>query len=428
MSVATTTRASQPASAPELADMVIVGGGLVGLSLALALGRAGLRVVVVDREVPAMAAADPFDGRGSAIAWGSARVLRAIGLWDRLAAHAAPIRDIRVSDGDSLLFLHYDHRAAGVAENGEPAPLGYIVENRFTRRALYAAIAEVPQIKLLAPAEVARLERSTGRVTAELADGRVVRAALAVAGDGRDSPQRRAAGIGAGRWSYNQTAIVCAIAHEQPHQGLAHERFLPAGPFAVLPLPDEAGGTHLSSIVWTERAALVPTLLALSDGEFSAEIARRFGDSLGALRVAGRRWAYPLDLVLADRYVTHRLALVGDAAHAIHPVAGQGLNLGLRDVAVLAECIVDAFRLGLDIGAADTLARYERWRRVDNLLVAAVCDGMVRLFSNDVAPVRLARDAGLGLVQQIPPLKRLFMRHAMGVLGDLPRLARGEAL
>jgi 2-octaprenyl-6-methoxyphenol hydroxylase len=385
-------------------------------------------VAVVDRERPATAAADAFDGRGSAIAWGSACVLKSIGLWHRLAAHAAPIRDIRVADGDSLLFLHYDHRAAGIAEDGKPAPFGYIIENRFTRRALYAAVAEVPQITLLAPADVARLERSAGRVTADLADGRVVRAALAIACDGRDSPQRQAAGIGVVRWSYNQTAIVCAIAHEQPHRGVAHECFLPAGPFAVLPLPDAPDGTHLSSIVWTERTALAPTMMALPDAAFSAEIARRFGDSLGAIRVAGGRWAYPLDLVHAERYVTHRLALAGDAAHGIHPVAGQGLNLGLRDVAVLAECIVDAFRLGLDIGAADTLAHYERWRRVDNLLVAAVCDGMVRLFSNDIAPVRMARDAGLGLVQQVPPLKRFFMRHAMGMLGDLPRLVRGEAL
>jgi 2-octaprenyl-6-methoxyphenol hydroxylase len=409
-------------------DVVIVGGGLVGLTLAAALGGAGLRVAVIDRERPAVAAADPFDGRGSAIAWGSARVLRAIGLWPHLAAHAQPINDIRVSDGDSLLFLHYDHRAAGIGADGQPAPLGYIIENRYTRRALYGALAEVPEVTLLAPAEVTRLERGAGRVAAHLADGRVVRAALAVACDGRDSPQRQAAGIGVVRWSYRQTGIVCSIAHERPHHGVAHERFLPAGPFAVLPLPDAPDGTHLSSIVWTERAELVPAMLALSDGEFSDEIARRFGDSLGAIRVAGPRWAYPLGLIHAERYVAHRLALAGDAAHGIHPIAGQGLNLGLRDVAALAECIVDAARLGLDIGGADTLARYERWRRVDNLLLAGVTDVLNRLFSNDLAPLRLVRDLGLGAVERLPPVKRMFMRHAMGVLGDLPRLVRGEAL
>jgi 2-octaprenyl-6-methoxyphenol hydroxylase len=410
------------------ADVVIVGGGLVGLTLALALGGAGLRVAVIDRERPAVAAADPFDGRGSAIAWGSARVLRAIGLWPRLAAHAQPINDIRVSDGDSLLFLHYDHRAAGIGEDGAPAPLGYIIENRHTRRALYAALADRPEVTLLAPAEVTRLERAAGRVAAQLADGRVVSAALAVACDGRESPQRQAAGIGVVRWSYRQSGIVCSIAHERPHHGVAHERFLPAGPFAVLPLPDAADGTHLSSIVWTERAELVPAMLALPDGEFSDEIARRFGDGLGAIRVAGPRWAYPLGLIHAERYVAHRLALAGDAAHGIHPIAGQGLNLGLRDVAALAECVVDAARLGLDIGGADTLARYERWRRVDNVLLAGVTDVLNRLFSNDLAPLRLVRDLGLGMVERLPPVKRLFMRHAMGVLGDLPRMVRGEAL
>src|SRR5205814_688648 len=201
-----------------------------------------------------------------------------------------------------------------------------------------------------------------------------------------------------------------SITHEYPHDGVAHEHFLPAGPFAVLPLPD-TNGQHRSSIVWTERAALAPAMLQLSDDEFSAEIQRRFGDSLGELRLAGPRWSYPLGLLHAERYVAHRLALAGDAAHAIHPIAGQGLNLGLRDVAALAECIVDAARLGLDIGVGESLRRYERWRRVDNLILAAATDGLNRLFSNDIAPIRLARDLGLSAVDRLPPLKRLFMRH-----------------
>lgn len=412
---------SAPRSVPLPVDVVIIGGGLVGLSMAVALGQAGLSVAVVDRESPVIAAADPFDGRGSAIAWGSAEALRGLGLWDRLAPHAAPILDIRVSDGDSLLFLHYDHREVG-------APLGYIIENRFTRRALYARVAEIPNIRLLAPAAVTVLDRGSAAVTAGLADGRTITARLAIAADGRGSPMRAMAGIRVMRWDYPQTGIVCSIRHEKPHRGIAHERFLPAGPFAVLPLPDSETGEHRSSIVWTERTELASAMMRLGEAEFANEIARRFGDALGAIALAGPRWAYPLGLLQAERYTDRRLALVGDAAHLIHPIAGQGLNLGLRDVAALAECVVDAHRLGLDIGAGDVLTRYQRWRRFDNIALMAVTDGLNRLFSNDLPPVRLARDIGLALVNRIPPLKRVFMRHAMGTLGDLPRLVRGEAL
>lgn len=409
-------------------DILVVGGGLVGLALAQALGGAGLRAVVVDREMPAVSAADRSDGRASAIAWGSAQVLRAIGLWDGLAAHAQPIRDIRVSDGASLLFVHYDHRNAGLTSDGQPAPLGFIIENRFIRRVLYGALADNAGVTLLAPCELQSLAREPGRVEAVLADGRRVRANVAVACDGRESPQRVAAGIGVARWRYSQTGIVCSITHEEPHQGIAHERFLPAGPFAVLPLPDAEDGTHRSSIVWTERADLAPSMLALPDDAFAAEIQLRFGDSLGRVGIAGSRWSYPLGLLHAERYIAPRLALAGDAAHSIHPIAGQGLNLGLRDVAALAECLVDSARLGLDIGASEALERYERWRRVDTLMLVGVTDALNRLFSNDVPPVRLIRDLGLGLVDRVPPLKRVFMRHAMGMLGELPRLVRGEAL
>lgn len=412
----------------DVADLLIVGGGLVGLSLAQALGGAGLRVIVADREHPAAAAADRFDGRASAVAWGSAQALRAIGLWDRLAPHAQPIRDIRVSDGDSLLFVHYDHLQAGLVDGGSPAPLGYIVENRFIRRALYEALALQASVTLLAPADVTSLVCGPARIEATLSGGRRVRAALAVACDGRESPRRQAAGIGVTRWRYTQTGIVCSITHELPHLGVAQERFLPAGPFAVLPLPDAEDGTHRSSIVWTERSELASAMLALPDDEFAAEIQLRLGDNLGRIGVAGPRWSYPLGLLHADRYIAQRLALAGDAAHSIHPIAGQGLNLGLRDVAALAECLVDAARLGLDIGAAAALERYQRWRRVDTLILVGVTDALNRLFSNDLRPVRLTRDLGLGIVERVPPLKRLFMRHAMGMLGDLPRLVRGEAL
>jgi 2-octaprenyl-6-methoxyphenol hydroxylase len=404
------------------ADIVIIGGGLIGLTLATAFGRAGLSAIVVDREKPAHAAADAFDGRGSAIAWGSAQVLRGIGVWSGLEAHAEAIREIRVSDGNSLLFLHYDHRELG------PQPLGYIVENRFIRRALYAGLATLDAVMLVAPQAVTTLERLATHVEARLQDGSLVRARLAIAADGRASPTRAAAGIGVTQWNYDQAGIVCSITHELPHHGVAHERFLPAGPFAVLPLPDSETRMHRSSLVWTERADLAPSMMALPDEQFAAEIALRFGDTLGRIGVAGPRWSYPLGLLQAETYIARRLALAGDAAHAIHPIAGQGLNLGLRDIAALAECIVDAHRLGLDIGATNVLERYQRWRRFDNVALMAVTDGLNRLFSTDLAPVRLVRDVGLGIVNSLPPLKRFFMRHAMGMVGDLPRLTRGEAL
>jgi len=423
-------------------EVLIVGGGLVGLSLAVALADAGIEVIVVDREDPAAQLDQGFDGRSAAIARGSQQALATIGLWDHLEDEAEPILDIRVSDGRvgraaSPLFLHYDHRDV------DEGPLGFIIENRMIRRALHARSAGLAQLTRRAPCRLDGLERGAGRVTAQIEDGEGVArvtAQVAISAEGRGSTLRKHAGIGATKWEYGQSGIVCTVAHEAPHRGVAHENFLPSGPFAMLPMTDGEDGTggaggrkkgrpvHRSSIVWTERQALVPAMMALDGPAFSAEIERRFGDSLGALRAIGGRWAYPLSLIHAERYVDHRLALVGDAAHSIHPIAGQGLNLGLRDVAALAETLVDARRLGLDLGAADVLARYQRWRRFDNLLLIAATDSLNRLFSNDLAPVRLARDLGLAAVNRMPPLKKLFMRHAMGLVGDLPRLIRGEGL
>ena len=403
------------------ADILIVGGGMVGLSLAVALGGAGLRVALIDREDPARHVDEAFDGRSSAIAWGSRQALAGIGLWPLLEAEAQPILDIRVSDGQvgrraSGLFLHYDHQEVGV-------PFGHIVENRVIRRALLALIGGLPGVTHLAPARLDRLDRRATGVHAVLPDGREIRAGLVVAADGRESALRAEAGIPVARWSYPQTGIVATVGHEVPHEGVAHEHFLPSGPFAMLPMTGDR-----SSIVWTERSDLAAAILALDDAAFSAEIERRFGASLGRIRVLGRRWAYPISCLLAERYVDRRLALVGDAAHAIHPIAGQGLNLGLRDVAALAETVVDSHRLGLDTGDAITLARYQRWRRFDALVLGTVTDGLNRLFSNDVGPIRLARDLGLAAVDRLPPLKRLFMRHAMGLVGDLPRLVAGQPL
>jgi 2-octaprenyl-6-methoxyphenol hydroxylase len=398
-------------------ELVIAGGGMVGLTLAIACASAGVEVVVIDREAPPRMVEEAFDGRASAIAFGSKQALAGIGLWPRVAAQAEAIREIRVADGGSPLFLHYDH-----AELGED-PLGWIVENRVLRRALFARLSELPTLRHLAPATVERAERGPGAVTVALEDGRRVRGALLIAADGRLSPLRRAAGIKTVEWSYPQIGIVCTVRHERPHLGIAVEHFLPAGPFAILPMTG-----NRSSIVWTERAALAPRMMALDEGGFLAELKRRFGDFLGDLAIVGPRWSYPLSLMHAERYAGHRLALIGDAAHVIHPIAGQGLNLGLRDVAALAELIVDARRLGLDIGNAELLARYERWRRFDNTMLAAVTDGLNRLFSNSLAPLAAARDVGLAVVNRLPPMKRFLMRHAMGVVGDLPRLVRGERL
>ncbi len=403
-------------SVTQQADVLIVGGGLVGLSLAAALGTAGVATIVIDRQDPAAMLDQGFDGRVAALAWANWRMLESIGVWP-LLSEAEPILDIRVSDGPSTLFLHYDHRTLG------SDPFGFMVENRLNRQALYRRLEGLNSVRLLAPAGLSELRCGAHDVAARLDDGRRLKARLAVAADGPNSVLRRAAGIRNHGWSYDQTGIVCTVAHERPHLGVAQERFLPAGPFAILPMTG-----NRSSLVWTERSSLAPALLAAPEAAFLEELAGRFGDHLGSLAVVGPRFGFPLALGLAERYVDRRLALIGDAAHRIHPIAGQGLNLGLRDVAALAEIVVDRLRLGLDPGDAVALARYQRWRRFDSLLMAAVTDSLNRLFSNDIAPVRLVRDLGLAAVNKIDPLKRLFMQHARGSAGDLPRLLAGEPL
>jgi len=423
-------RMTEPGGTNELAAPVIVtGGGFAGLTLAKALADAGIATIVVEGEDPARATAAGFDGRASALALASRRIFEALDLWPAIAPHAAPILDIRVADGASRLFLHYDHREVG------DEPFGHIVENRHLRIALLERVPATAGVTFLAPARLAGLDRGPNGVVATLTDGRIVKASLVIACDGRDSAQRQAAGIPVVRWSYRQAGIVCTIAHERPHQGVAVEHFYPAGPFATLPLNDYAGpdearsaAPHRSSIVWTESLADAKRIMDLDDAGFHAALGQRLGNHLGAVRVVGPRFAYPLSLVHARRYVDERLALVGDAAHGMHPIAGQGLNMGLRDVAALAEDLVEAWRLGLDLGDPVTLARYERQRRFDNVLMLAATDGLNRLFSNEIAPIRMIRDLGLAAVERMPGVKRLFMRQAMGTLGPLPRLARGEPL
>lgn len=410
------------------ADIIICGGGLVGLPLGLAAAQGGLSVVVVDAMAPPQQLDVAFDGRVSALAYASVRMLKALGVWPHLEKHAQPITEILVTDGKaggpaSPFSLHFDSR-----EVGNPS-LGHIAENRHIRAALFAAMPQ--NLTLIAPASVTRLENMGGHVTAHLSTGETIQAALAVAADGRDSKLRGQQGIGVIGWSYPQTGIVATVAHERPHNGVAYEHFLPSGPFAILPMTE-----NRSSLVWTERADKAPILLALNEADFNAEVARRFGPHLGATHVlndgahprpGSGRWSYPLSFHLARDFVKPRFALAGDCAHGIHPIAGQGLNLGLKDAAAMAETLLDAARLGRDLGALDTLKRYERWRRFDSFALAASTDALNRLFSNDIAPLRHLRDLGLGIVDAIGPARRFFMRHAGGDVGKLPRLLKGEA-
>ena len=422
-----TKDARKDASLVEV-DVLVSGGGLAGGTLSLALAQNGFRVATVDRENPADWVERGFDGRASAIALSSQRVLDSVGIWDVIAREAAPIKDIRVADGHSPLFLHYDHEE--LATQGESAePFGYMVENRSIRKALNVLVPQCENLTYYAPNEMTELERTPEGARATLNDGTRIKAALVAVCEGRNSPTRDHAGIKITKWDYKQAGIVCTVEHERPHDFCAQEHFLPSGPFAILPLAGtkEKPGRR-SSIVWTERADLWPIMMELDDEAFLEELELRFGDFLGKIEVVGPRFAYPLSLQYAERYTDPRLVLVGDSAHGMHPIAGQGLNMGLRDVAALAEVLVDARRAGQDIGSLVALEHYERWRRFDNALMLAVTDVLVRLFSNGIEPIQLARDFGLAAVTEMPDLKRFYMRHAMGTVGELPKLMRGAAL
>jgi 2-octaprenyl-6-methoxyphenol hydroxylase len=392
------------------AAVCVVGAGPVGATLACLLAESGVPTAIVDRAgLPPMEHPD-FDGRAYAIAAGSRRVLERAGLWDALPFPAGPIRDIRVSDGRvgrpaSPLFLHFD-----AVEVGGDA-FGWMVEARSLRMALNARMAELANLRVFAPAE-ARVTRAAEGAVVSVFGGPRIACRLVVAAEGRASPLREAAGIPVTRLPYDQTGIVCAIAHERPHGGTALEHFLPGGPFAQLPMAPTEGAENLSAIVWTERTPAARRALAMEDGKFALEIARRLGGHLGAIRVLGKRWSYPLTALHAHRYFDTRLALVGDSAHGVHPIAGQGLNLGFRDVSCLAELVADS----ADPGDSAVLRRYQTLRRPDNLMMLAATDALDRLFSTDNRMVRAARDVGIAAVNRLPPLKRLFMRSAMGAL------------
>ncbi len=406
---------------PEF-EIIVAGGGLNGTALALALASGGLSVMLVD-PVRSETRADPgFDGRSYALSLGSVRVLQALDIWDRLAGDAQPILDIRITDGrigegPSPFMLEFDHREI------EEGPMGFMAEDRHVRAALLDAVSGTPSVVLGDGVGVSGHHVGETGVTVDLTDGRSASATLLIGCDGKASATAKRAGIKRLGWSYGQTSLVCALSHERPHDGCAHQYFLPSGPLAILPLT----GNRVS-IVWTEREREAQRIAALDDAAYLDVLRPRFGDFLGEIALAGTRFAYPLSLSLTDRLIADRVALVGDAAHAVHPIAGQGLNAGFKDVAAIAEVLVDAGRRGEDIGSSIVLERYQRWRRFDIATLALATDGFNRLFSNDNALLRLGRDLGLAAVNALPGLRRGFIREAAGLSGDLPRLAQGRPL
>jgi Ubiquinone biosynthesis hydroxylase, UbiH/UbiF/VisC/COQ6 family len=406
-------------------DLLVVGAGYVGLATAVAvkLARPSLRIMVIDA---APEGAWERDGRASAIAAAACRMLAQLGCWDEIRPAAQPITemvvtDSRVSDPVRPVFLTF----GGEVEPGEP--FAHMVANTALNGALRRRATELG-IDVVQGVAVTGFASGTVHAEATLGDGGALQARLVVAADGVNSRIREMAGIRTVRWDYGQSGIVCTVIHERPHNGRAEEHFLPAGPFAILPLKPDAEGRNRSSIVWSERTADAERLVASDPLVFETELELRFGLKLGNLRVEGKPRAWPLGLTLARDFVKPRLALAGDAAHGIHPIAGQGLNLGFRDVAALAETIVEADRLGQDIGAVDVLERYQQWRRFDTVQMGITTDVLNRLFSNDFAPLRAIRDLGLGIVDRMPRLKDYFIKQAAGLSANTPRLLRGEAI
>lgn len=410
---------------PGKADILIAGGSFVGLSLALALAQASrgaLSVVVVDRTPLDRARAAESDGRASALTAASRHLLETIGVWGGVARHAQPFTGIDITDTPlenavRRPLLHFD----GDLEAGETSAV--MLENHILRDALISRALNTESLDFIAPDTVTDFTAYSHAVSARLENGGDIETKLLVAADGRKSALRRMAGIRTIGWSYPQAGIVATLGIEKPHGGRAIQHFLPAGPFAILPLTE-----NRVSLVWTEERSRAQDIVALDDEAFLAEAKKRIGGRFGALSIEGPRAAFPLDMHLARSFVAERFALVGDAAHGVHPLAGQGLNIGLRDVAALAEVIVEAARLGLDPGSAQVLERYERWRRFDSAFSALAMDALNRLFTNDIAPLRAARDLGLGLVERAPALKRFFVREASGLTGSVPRLLKGESI
>lgn len=397
-------------------DILIAGGGLNGPALALGLAQAGFNVTMVDTRPENARAGDNFDGRGYALALASKRLLNAIGIWKRVDQNAQPMLEIKVTDGradegPAPFFLHFDHAEI------EEGPMGFMLEDRFLYRAFLDAVSEEERItKISEDSAVSQVVDATGvRVT--LASGKTLRTRLLVGCDGRQSGVAQRAQIKRTGWDYGQTALVCAISHEKPHGGVAHQFFMPPGPLAILPLPG-----NMSSIVWSETNKNAAFINGLSDEDYMQVLRPRFGDFLGKIELAGARFSYPLNLTVANHFVADRVALVGDAAHGMHPIAGQGLNAGLRDVAALVEILTQANQRGEDFAALQVLERYQEWRRFDTHALVAATDLTNKLFSNDNPILRFGRDLGMGLVNATPSLRRTFMREAAGLTGELPKM------
>lgn len=404
-------------------DILIAGGGLNGPALALALAQGGFRVTVVDARPARTRAEAGFDGRAYALAIASVRLLTAIGVWPGVADKAQPMLEIKASDGRAgegaaPFFLHFD------ATEIEEGPMGHMLEDRHLYAAFLQAMDATTGITLLSDESVVAQEVGPSGITVTLASGKALTAGLLVGCDGRGSGTAARAGIKRVGWGYGQTALVTAIRHERDHQGIAQQFFMPSGPLAILPLK----GGHHSSIVWSETEATAAAIQALPDAGYLAALRPRFGDFLGQIELAGDRFTYPLSLSLAERFIAPRVALVGDAAHGVHPIAGQGLNLGLRDVAALAEVLILARRRGEEPGSPAALEEYQRWRRFDATALALGMDTVNRVFSSDNPLLRLGRDLGMGVVNALPSLRRGFIRQAAGLTGELPKLLTGRPI
>lgn len=398
-------------------EIIISGAGVVGMTLAYSLAEHGIKTTIIDSLDIEASLGDEFDGRSYAISYAPYVMLKTLGLWDKIGHSAQPINEIHVTDGDCPAFLHFDEQELG------DGPLGQMVEVRHIRAGLYDAIKNHKNINLIMPNKIIKTENLDGSVTVALESGEEINSNLLIAAEGRGSHLRQHYDISIREWEYKQTGIVTTVEHELPHQGIAHEKFYPSGPFAILPLQD-----NRSSIVWCEPPERAKTIMGLNEAGFNAELKKKFGDFLGDVKSLGLRWSYPLSMQLADNYTADRFCLIGDAVHGIHPIAGQGFNLGLRDIAALTEVLVDAKRIGADLGSELVLERYVHWRRTDNNILALGMDGLTRLFSNDNPIVTFGRRLGIAAVEEMPTMKKFFMKHARGTVGKLPKLLKGETL
>lgn len=398
-------------------DIIIAGGGLVGLTAALALSQNNIKTAVID----ARRIGESLDPRASTLAASSYAMMKNLGLGEKLEAQLQPVNNILIGEGRpgdiSPLTLHFDGAA-------RQTPMAYMIENESLKSALSEAARAAENLTLIEAAPITEFTAAHSHSLITLASGKTLTAQLAIAADGRESRLRKSAQIPCAVTHYDQSAIVTTVRHERPHDGIAQQLFLTGGPFAILPLRGDGGNQKRASIVWSDSTSAIEAAMALDEASFHAELSRRFGEYLGAITLDGPKLSYPLKLQMAERYTALRLALIGDAAHAVHPLAGQGLNMGLRDAAALTDIILSARAAGLDIGGAE-LERYSEWRRADNRMIAAATDGLNRLFSNSVLPLRHIRRLGLAAVNSLPQLGVVFMAEAAGETGDLPPLLRG---